>query len=151
MDVAPQNPGLRTQVPLRGTYGVHRQQTHGAMLRLLTPLTTLTTPQDPGIPETENARNESDLVFATDNVYLKDEHVDASPPYFTRAVLATPRARIGPRSPTYDPNDPFAALQRNSVPFPTMRRRYIPPVPFRQWPDKSDASDSSTESDQQRQ
>ncbi len=53
-DTAPQHPNLRTQAPRRGTYGVPRQQTHGAMLRMLTPVTTLTIPWDHGIQGIES-------------------------------------------------------------------------------------------------
>ncbi len=124
----PQHPGLRTQAPQRGTYGVHRQQTHGAMLCLLMPLTTPTTPAgswNAGDREQALAQNEQDAddpVFTTDNVYIEDEHIDASPPYFTREALATPRARTGLHSPSYSHTDPFATLRRNYIPFPTARR-----------------------------
>ncbi len=57
----------------------------------------------------ENARDEP--VFASDNVYVEDEHIDASPPYITTRALAAPRARNGYHSPTYSRTDPFAALQ----------------------------------------
>ncbi len=125
---------------------------HGAMLRLLTPLTTPTTHAgswEPGDRERAAAQNEQeapDPIFALDNVYVEDEHIDASPPYFIRAALAVPRSRTGLHLPNYDRHDPFTALRRNSIPFPTQGRRYVPPVPFGQWPDESDASDSSTES-----
>ncbi len=52
---APQHPSLRTQAPQRGTYRVPRQQqTHGAILRMLTPRTTPTIPQELGTQGTEN-------------------------------------------------------------------------------------------------
>ncbi len=98
----------------------------------------------------QNEREASDPIFAHDNVYVKDEYIDASPPYFIGAAMATPRSRTGVRSPCYDRNDPFAALRRNSIPFPAEGRCYVPPVPFGQWPDESDTSDSSTESDRGR-
>ncbi len=94
----------------------------------------------------QNARDAPDPIFATDNVYIEDEHIDASPPYFRRGALAIPRARNGLHSPAYDRHDPFAALQRNYIPFPTARRNQIQAVPFGQWPSESDTSDSSDES-----
>ncbi len=99
----------------------------------------------------QNKQQAPDPLFTLDNVYIKDEHIDASPPYFTRAALAAPRSRAGPHSPHYSRADPFATLRQNSVPFPAERRRYILPVPFGQWPDESDTSDSSDESDRGRQ
>ncbi len=105
---------------------------------------------NPGDRERAIAQNaENEPVFATNNVYIEDEHIDASPPYFTREALAIPRARAGLHSPSYSRTDPFAALRRNYIPFPTTRRNQIPPVPYRQWPDKSDTSDSSDEPDQE--
>ncbi len=52
-------------------------------------------------------------VFATDNIYIEDKHIDASPPYFTREALAAPRARNEYHSPSYSLTDPFAALRRS--------------------------------------
>ncbi len=96
----------------------------------------------------QNAEDEP--VFATDNVYIEDKHIDALPPYFAREALAIPRTRTGLHSPNYSVNDPFAALWRNYIPFPTVRRNQILPVPYGQWPSESDTSDSSNESDQER-
>ncbi len=109
---------------------------------------------EPGDRERAAAQNEQeapDPIFALDNVYVEDEHIDASPPYVTRGALAAPRSRTGLHSPTYSRTDPFATLRRNYVPFPSSGRRYVPPVPFGQWPDESDTSDSSDESDRGRQ
>ncbi len=107
---------------------------------------------EPGDRERAIAQNEQDAPgpFARDNVYIEDEHVNASPRYFVAEALLAPRARTTPRSPHYNRADPFAALRRNSIPFPTEGRHYIPPVPYGQWPDESDSSDSSTESDRGR-
>ncbi len=107
---------------------------------------------NPGDRERALAQNEQDAPgpFARDNVYVEDEQIDASLGYFIQEALTAPRARVGVRSPHYDRNDPFAPLRRNSIPFPTERRRYVPPVPYGQWPDESDSSDSSTESDRGR-
>ncbi len=99
----------------------------------------------------QNEQDNADPVFATDNVYIEDEHIDASPLYITRRALAAPRSRTGLHLPNYSVTDPFAALRRNYVPFPTTGRHYVPPVPFGQWPDESDTSDSSDESDRGRQ
>ncbi len=82
-----------------------------------------------------------------DNDDLQPEQINASPPYFARGALAILRARNGLHLPTYSCTDPFAALRRNYIPFPTERRNRIPAVPFGQWPNESDASDSSDESD----
>ncbi len=54
---APQHPNLSTQAPWRGTYGVPRQQTHGARLCMLVLITTPTTPQDLGIQGIDNERS----------------------------------------------------------------------------------------------
>ncbi len=99
------------------------------------------------------AQNEQEAPspFARDKVYIEDEQIDASPGYYIREAITAPRARTGVRPPHYDQNDPFAALRRNSIPFPAEGRRYVPPVPYGQWPDESDSSDSSTESDRGRQ
>ncbi len=107
---------------------------------------------EPGDRERALAQNEQDTPgpFARDNVHVEDEQIDASPGYYIREALTAPRARTGVRSPRYDQNDPFAPLRRNSIPFPTERRRYVPPVPFGRWPDDPDSSDSSTESDRGR-
>ncbi len=104
---------------------------------------------EPGDRERALAQNEQDAAgpFARDNVYVEDESIDASPGYFIREALHAQRARTGVQAPRYSQHDPFAALRRNSIPFPTERRRYIPPVPYGQWPDDPDSSDSSTESD----
>ncbi len=88
--------------------------------------------------------------FARDNIYVEDEQIDASPGYFVQEALTAPRARTGVQSPRYNHHDPFAPLRQNSIPFPTEGRRYVPPVPYGQWPDESDSSDSSTESDRGR-
>ncbi len=61
-------------------------------------------------------------ILILDNDDLDPSQIDASPPYFAREALAIPRAQFGHHSPTYNANDPFAALQRNTIPFPTMRR-----------------------------
>ncbi len=108
---------------------------------------------EPGDRERAIAQNEQDAPgpFARDNIYVENEHIDTLPPYITRAALAAPRARTGLHSPTYSRTNPFTALRRNSIPFPTERRRYVLNVPFGQWPDESDSSDSSTESDWGRQ
>ncbi len=108
---------------------------------------------NPGDRTRALAQNEQDAPgpFARDNVYIEDEQIDASPGYFVQQALTAPRARVGVRSPHYDRNDPFTPLRRNSIPFPAEGRRYVPPVPFGQWPDESDTSDSSTESDRGRQ
>ncbi len=104
---------------------------------------------EPGDRERAAAQNEQDAPspFARDNVYIEDKHIDASPSYITRRALAAPRSRTGPHSPTYNRTDPFAALRRNYIPFSPTGRRYVPPVPFGQWPDESNTSDSSDESD----
>ncbi len=103
---------------------------------------------NPGDRERALAQIEWDLpVPVLDNDDLQPKQIDASPPYFTGEALAIPRARNGLHSPAYDVRDPFAALRRNYIPFPTVRRNRIPPVPFGQWPDESDSSDSSDESD----
>ncbi len=86
-----------------------------------------------------------------DNNNLQPEQIDASPPYFAREALAIPRMRMGFHSPTYNVRDPFATLRRNTIPFPTVRRNRVPPVPFGQWPDEPDTSDSSDEPDRGRQ
>ncbi len=52
-----------------------------------------------------------DPIFATKNVYVKDKHIDASPPYITRGALAAPRSRTGIHSPVYSRTDPFTALR----------------------------------------
>ncbi len=108
---------------------------------------------NPGDRERALAQNERDAPgpFARDNVYVEDDQIDASPGYFVSQALTAPRARTGVRSPGYERNDPFAPLRRNSIPFPAEGRRYVPPVPYGQWPDESDSSDSSTESDRGRQ
>ncbi len=109
---------------------------------------------NPGDRERALAQIKWDLpvpVLENDNLSIKQ--IDALPPYFAREALAIPRAQFGYHSPAYDTRapDPFATLRRNTIPFPTTRRNQIPPVPFGQWPDKSDTSDSSSESDQGRQ
>ncbi len=88
-----------------------------------------------------------------DNDDLQPEQIDASPPYFAREALAIPRTQYGHHSPAYETHvpDPFTALQRNTIPFPTTRRNWVPPVPFRQWPNESDTSDSSDKSDRGQQ
>ncbi len=105
---------------------------------------------NPGDREHALAQNAWDEpVFAANNVYIEDEQIDASPPYFTWEALAIPRTRTGPHSPSYSVTDPFAALRRNYIPFSTVRRNRIPPVPYGQWPDESDTSDSSNEPTQE--
>ncbi len=59
----------------------------------------------------QNEQDADDPVFATNNVYVKDKHIDASSPYITRGALAAPRSRTGLHSPTYSRTDPFAALR----------------------------------------
>ncbi len=155
-DAAPQHQNLLTQAPRRGTYRVPRQQTHGARLRMLTPMMTPTIPQDLGIQGIENELScrMSGISPSPSSTTMtsKPEQIDASPPYFAREALAIPRAQFGHHSPAYDTRvtDPFAALRRNTIPFPTTRRNQILPVPFRQWPDESDTSESSSESDRGR-
>ncbi len=109
---------------------------------------------NPGDRERALAQLEWDQpVPVLDSNDLQPEQIDTSPPYFAREALAIPRAQFGHHSPAYDTRvpDPFAALRRNTIPFPTTRRICVPPVPFGQWPDESDSSDSSDESDRGRQ
>ncbi len=88
-----------------------------------------------------------------DEFEIPVKQIDASPPYFAQEALAVPRAQFRYHSPLYNTHDPgpFAALQQNTIPFPTTQRNRVPCVPFRQWPDESDTSNSSTESDRGRQ
>ncbi len=123
---------------------------------MLTPLTTdyPSGSWNPGDRERALKQIEWDQpIPVLDNDDVPDEQIDASLPYFAREALAISRAQFGHHSPPYDVHvpDPFATLWRNTIPFPTMRRNRILPVPFGQWPDESDSSDSSTESDRERQ
>ncbi len=149
---APWHPNLRTQAPRRGTYGVPREPIRGAALWLLTPMPMPTIPWGPGTQGIENEhshRSSGTSLSQSSTVPSSNQsRSTASPPYFTREALAVPRVRNGLHSPTYNVTDPFAALWQNYIPFPTTRRNRIQAVPFGQWPDESDTSDSSDEPDQ---